>query len=65
MTPLQKEIYRSILSMLSQSASSDLRPDPHQGQNVDILKNLTQQFKAKSGTVKVRSLNNILMQLRK
>lgn len=66
MTPLQKEVYRSILSK-----------DPHYfhrvclyrltvvtGKNLDILKILTKPANSKTNTT-IAKLNNMLMQLRK
>jgi hypothetical protein len=63
MAPLQKEIYRSVLST-SLVGLQSLSPNPYAGKNLNILKSLTQPTNAKINTT-TSKLNNMLMQLRK
>jgi hypothetical protein len=65
MAPLQKEIYKSILSgslpLKSVCALISLS-----GKNVDILKSLTQPVKGKNAAIQAKTkVSNVLMQLRK
>jgi hypothetical protein len=65
MTPLQKNVYRSILSMpLSVLQSYGLTL--FQGQNFELLKTLTEPTRTKYNNFASKAnMNNMLMQLRK
>ena len=66
MTHLQKEIYRSILSKFGRSYLGWMI-NFASGQNLDILKHLTQvsAIKATRTGLSRTNMNNMLMQLRK
>lgn len=66
MTPLQKEIYRSIFSEFRRSCMGFII-DFASGQNLDTLRHLTQVSTAKTARAGISktNMNNMLMQLRK
>lgn len=67
MAPLQKEIYRSLLSKhLRYIDVVSTRPHPLAGQNFEILQSLSEPNASSSkGNVTKTNMNNLLMQLRK
>ena len=64
MAPLQKEVYRSILSNDCCLHPVYLCKLTVAGKNLDILKILTKPANSKTNTT-IAKLNNMLMQLRK
>lgn len=64
MAPLQREVYRSILSKTGAHRSNNLFDTYFIGNNLDILKGLTQPSAKQTAPPKTR-INNVLMQLRK
>ncbi len=67
MAPLQKEIYRSILSTFPWLALRRLSLRPVTGQNLDILRSLAEGNTSSKGSngISKTNMNNMLMQLRK
>lgn len=67
MAPLQKEIYRSLLSKrFRYNNVVSILPNLLAGQNFEILQSLTESNASSSkGNVTKTNMNNLLMQLRK
>lgn len=68
MAPLQKEIYRSILSMFSPVMKVTKSADLPTGQNLDILRSLAEGNSSSTkgnSSISKTNMNNMLMQLRK
>jgi hypothetical protein len=66
MAPLQKEVYRSILSKLSALFKELALTPEYTGHNLELLNGLTQPSNPKlKGAMPKGRINNVLMQLRK